>query len=27
LRQIMQYDVSKDIYQDIIYDKVEESFD
>lgn len=27
LRQIMQYDADKDIYQDIIYDKVEENFD
>jgi hypothetical protein len=27
LRQILQYDIDKDIYQDIIYDKVEESFD
>jgi type IV secretion system protein VirB11 len=27
LRQIMQYDPDRDIYQDIIYDKIEESFD
>lgn len=27
LRQIMQYDPDKDIYQDIVYDRVEESFD
>lgn len=27
LRQIMKYDVDKDIYQDIIFDKVEESFE
>jgi P-type conjugative transfer ATPase TrbB len=27
LRQILQYDQDKDIYQDIIYDKLEEGFD
>lgn len=27
LRQILQYDSDKDIYQDIIYDRLEESFD
>lgn len=27
LRQIMQYDIEKDVYQDIIYDRLEESFD
>ncbi|MCE3268005.1 MAG: P-type conjugative transfer ATPase TrbB [Burkholderiales bacterium] len=27
LRQILQYDAEKDIYQDIIFDKFEESFD
>ncbi|MCC2624516.1 MAG: P-type conjugative transfer ATPase TrbB [Burkholderiales bacterium] len=27
LRQILQYDTDKDIYQDIIYDKMEESFE
>ncbi|MFN8770211.1 MAG: ATPase, T2SS/T4P/T4SS family [Neisseriaceae bacterium] len=27
LRQIIQYDIDKDIYQDVIFDKLEESFD
>ena len=27
LRQIIQYDTDKDIYQDIVFDRLEESFD
>lgn len=27
LRQIIQYDIERDIYQDIVYDRIDESFD